>query len=103
MQHDEATLRYATAKGYINACIMIFRSDEYEEARELGLPDVEGLEVLKSHLAAPHVDFTFRYIKPGNEMNNTNWPLTSKIFYELDNQVDTFLEASAAQGMKPGH
>src|SRR4051812_27666386 len=32
MQHDEANMRYGTAKAYVNACVMIFKSDDYKDA-----------------------------------------------------------------------
>ena len=152
MQHNEAILRYASAKGYTNACVMIYRSVDYKDAnifamvlpmhmlgafalelylkawllgasgaskdvkefghniallynnaRERGLPDIDRLENLKDHLASPHGDYTFRYINRGDKINNTNWPLAFKILTDLDKEVDAFVGASTAQGLKPGH
>lgn len=151
MQSDEAILRYSTAKGYVQACVMIFRSEHYQthaiatilplhmlaafalelyfkawllkagiaskivreyghglnslyfQAVTFGLPVIERLEETKGHFAGPHSDFTYRYMNPGDEMGNTNWPVAFKVLYELDFAVDTFIGASASHGLQPGH
>ena len=77
--------------------------DLYVEAKRLVLPEIDKLEEMKDHFAGSHSDFTYRYISPGAEMDNTNWPLAFKVFYELDFQVDKFIGASASHGLEPGH
>jgi hypothetical protein len=57
---------------------------------------------MKDHFAGPHSDFTYRYINPGDQMDNTNWPLAFKVFYDLDCHVDKFIGASASHGLEPG-
>ena len=151
MQEDEATLRYSTAKGYIQACKMIVLSEHYAsniitvvlpmhmlaafglelylkawllragikskvvrgyghsveglyvEAKRLALPEIDKLQEMKDHFAGPHSDFTYRYISPGAEMDNTNWLLAFDVFDELDVVVDKFIGASVSHGLQPGH
>lgn len=75
----------------------------YDHAKMDGLPAIEKLQELKDHFAGPHSDFTYRYIEPGSQMNDTNWTVAFRVFDELNREVDTFLGASAAHGLQPGH
>ena len=152
MNHDEAILRYSTAKGYIQACKMIVLSDHYkdqnvvatilplhmlggfalelylkawllgsgrsskdvrgyghdiknlyDDAKTDGLREIDKLKEMKDHFADPHSDFTYRYIGPGDQMDNTNWPSAFRAFDELDREVDGYLGASSSYGLQAGH
>jgi hypothetical protein len=67
------------------------------------LPNIAGLGSLVSLVAAPHEDFTYRYIGDGATVTTANWPVVLTVLDDLDVAVDTLLGASVSRGLRPGH
>lgn len=75
----------------------------YRRSKEKNLPFVLGLDSVVDALAAPHGDYTFRYMNSSDKMVALGWAGTFPIFDQLDIAVDTFVGASASHGLLPGH
>lgn len=75
----------------------------FDAATTDGLPTIPHLDKLVDLFAAPHADFSFRYLEEGAKIDTANWHNVFPLLDQLEIAVDTFIGASAERGLEPGH
>lgn len=80
--------------------------DLHGAAVSRGFPSDKDIEVLVSHMAAPHGqdgDYVYRYTDGNDDVPGVKWHIAWPIIEKLDMIVDEHVGASATYGHEPGH